>query len=196
MAITGLPNSGGSGGSGLTESQIKQIILADLQTPGTQLYSECESIANKIDVASYAADAVADTNSTLYQNVVAAARDINVLEIVYQDLQLTNQNPFLFEAISTIASTTSEEVINSALDGHSNGIIHQAIVNTMLAPGGGGVIYNAIENTAESIVNSFADAIGVGNSQYFNVTEAADAVITNQLLLGGTIDVAIKAGGA
>jgi homoaconitase/3-isopropylmalate dehydratase large subunit len=167
MAIIGLPSSN-NGGSGLTESQIKQIILTDIQTPGTLLHQEVVSVANLF----------------------------NVLDLVYQDLQPTNQNSFLFETISTIAANTSEEVINSALDGNSDGIIHQAVVNTMLATDGSGVIYNVIETTAESIVNSFADRIGVGNSQYFSVVDAADAVITNQLLLGGTIDVAIKAGGA
>lgn len=172
MAITGLPNSGssgGSGGSGFTESQIKQIILTDLRTPGTELYSECEYIADQIDVVRKVEEALPSTYG----------------------YSIVNQISEMCEAIAVSS-------IESAVDGNGDGLIHQAIENTMLAPGGGGIIYNAMETFVESAIDSYATNIGVGgNGQvYATVYEAADDVITSQLSLGGTIDLAIKAGGA
>lgn len=170
MAITGLPNSGssgGSGGSGFTESQIKEIILTDLRTPGSELYSECDYIANQIDVVRKVEEALP---STYGYNIVTQ--------------------------ISEMCEAIAVSSIETALDG--NGLIHQAIENTMLAPGGDGIIYNAMDTFVVNAIDSYANNIGVGGtwSAFNSVYEAADDVITSQLSLGGTIDSAIKAGGA
>lgn len=55
-----------------------------------------------------------------------------------------------------------------------------------------------METFVESAIDSYANNIGVGGTgtAYSTVYEAADDVITSQLSLGGTIDLAIKAGGA
>jgi len=55
-----------------------------------------------------------------------------------------------------------------------------------------------METFVESAIDSYANNIGVGGtySAFNSIYEAADAVITTQLEQGGTIDLAIKAGGA
>lgn len=179
MAITGLSNSGrlgglggsggSGGGSGFTESQIKEIILTDLRTPGSELYSECEYIADQIDVVRKVEEALPSTYG----------------------YSIVNQISEMCEAIAVSS-------IETALDGNGDGLIHQAIENTMLAPDGSGIIYNAMDTFVVNAIDSYANNIGVGGTgtAFYTVYEAADDVITSQLSLGGTIDSAIKAGGA
>lgn len=167
MAIIGLPSSN-NGGSGFIESQIKDIILAELIDQNSLIYNETLTVANTIDVVRRVEEALPTTGG-------------------YN----------LITQLSEFTDSVATGVLNGALDANGNGIIYQAL-NTMLEPGGSGIIYNSIGNITEGIIDSYATQIGVGNNgqPYYNVQESAAAVIENQLLLGGIIDVAIKAGGA